>query len=260
MNISFGNITYRNDLGEIVTKGKFEQERQKFEKDVNEAYESKVNEIISKINDITSDDSQKLWLLFDYLTGDNMKYNLQGTTPSGRRATDVKYDFPPYRTWKIPQGTKYPAILNNSGVCSTFSLAFEDIANKLGIPCRIVTGDTGMEHEWNIVLLNGEIKHIDVAYAIMKRNFSDKENYFLKSLGELIQYGGSRRITSSLDELTTDMVNQYNLSHSKIRVISRTDIQSAPKFTVINRTDGKMKPKMTIIDRTDIDEAKGRKR
>ncbi len=60
MNIEFGNIAYRNDSGEIVTKEEFERERQKFEKDVNEAYENKANEIISRINNSTQNDIQKL--------------------------------------------------------------------------------------------------------------------------------------------------------------------------------------------------------
>ena len=213
MCINFGKITYRNDLGEIVTKEEFEQARQKFERDVNEAYESKANEIISRINSSTSDDEEKLWLLFDYLTGDNMRYNLPETTADGRMAIDVQYEFPPYRNWKISHGTKYPALLNNSGVCKTYSLVFEDIANKLGIPCRMVTGYTGMNHAWNIVLINGEIKHVDVAYAMMRRNFSDRRNYFLKSFHELIQQGGSRTMDNSVDELSCDMMNQYNFLH-----------------------------------------------
>ena len=237
MSINFGNITYRNDMGEIVTKEEFERERQRFEKDVNEAYESKANEIISRINSSTQNDIQKLWLLYDYLTGDNMQYNLQRTTSDGRMAIDVQYEFPPYRNWKVSHSTKYPALLNNSGVCRTYSLAFEDIANKLGIPCRVVTGYTGMEHAWNIVLINGEVKHVDVAYAIMRRNFSDKRDFFLKKFDELIQHSGSRTITNSVNELTNEMIDQYKQLHPQIRVISRTDIETTPKITVINRTD-----------------------
>lgn len=260
MNINFGNITYRNDLGEIVTKEEFEKERQKFIKDVNEAYETKANEIISKINATTSDDIQKLWLLYDYLTGDNMKYNLQETTSDGKMAIDVQYDFPPYKSWKISHSTKYPALLNNSGICKTYSLAFEDITNRLGVPCRIVTGYTGMEHAWNIVLINGEIKHIDVAYAIMRRNISDKRNFFLKSLDELIQYGGNRTLNTPVDELKNEMINQYKQLHPKIKVFSRTDTETNLGITVIKRNDVEIKPKITIINRNDNNEEKRSKR
>lgn len=260
MDINFGNITYRNDLGEIVTKEEFEKERHEFERDVDEAYNRKANQIISKINAITSNDIQKLWLLYDYLTWDNMIYNLQGTTHNGRMASDVQYDFPPYKNWKISHSTKYPALLNNSGICKTYSLAFEDIANKLKIPCRVVTGYTGMEHAWNIVLINGEVKHIDVAYAIMRRSASDKKNFFLKSLDELIQYGGSRTLNTSIDELTNEMINQYKQLHPQIKVISRTDTEINPGITVIKRSDGKNEPKITILNRNDNNETKRMKR
>lgn len=84
-----------------------------------------------------------------------MQYNLQRTTSDGRMAIDVQYEFPQ----KLESFSQYkvPTLLNNSGICKAYSLAFEDIANKLGIPCRVVTGYTGMEYAWNIVLINGKL-------------------------------------------------------------------------------------------------------
>jgi len=236
MDIEFGDINYKNDKGEIVTREEFDLEWQKFMNAVNEAYESKVNEIIIKINSSTQDDTQKLWMLYDYLTSDNMEYVLEGTTPDGKMALDVKYDFSPYKNWKVSSSTKYPAILNNSGICRTYSLAFEDIANKLGIPCRVVTGNTFIEHMWNIVLINGEVKHIDIAYAIMRRKFSHKSDFFLKDFDELIKLGGSRTI-NPIKELVNDMIIQNEQLHPQIRIISRTDTGSSPIITIINRTD-----------------------
>ena len=166
-----------------------------------------------------------------------MQYKLQGTTMNGKMALDVQYEFPPYKNWKVSHSTKYPVLLNNSGVCVTYSLAIEDLANKLGIPCRVVTGQTGMKHAWNIVLINGEVKHIDVAYAIMKRKFTNKKDFFLKSFEELIKYNGSRTITNSMNDLIDEMMNQYKQLHPQIKVISRTDIRTYPEITIINRTD-----------------------
>ena len=152
-----GNITCRNDNGEVVSKEEFDILWDKFQKDVDDAYNEKAEQIISRINNVASTNIEKLWMLFDYLTSENMVYNLKGTTQDGRSALDYGYSFAPHKLWKIEQRTKYPALLNNSGVCKTYSLAFEDLANRLGIPCRVVYGYTGMEHAWNVVLINNQL-------------------------------------------------------------------------------------------------------
>ncbi len=238
MQIKFGNITYKNDNGEVISKDEFDILRDKFQKDVDNTYNEKANQIIFRINNIATSDEEKLWMLFDYLSSENMIYNLQGTTQDGRLALDYGYSFAPYKSWKIRQGTKYPALLNNSGVCITYSLAFEDLANKLGIPCRVVNGYTGMEHAWNIVLINNQLKQIDVAYAIMNRKMNNKKDFFLKDTLS------NRTISSNLSDLEKDLREQYTKEHPQIKIISRTD---EPTIKIISRTDNnEEEPKITI--------------
>ena len=117
--------------------------------------------------------------LYVDLTSDDMKYDLRQTTTDGRRSIGFTYEFPPYKSWGINNNTKYAVILNHSGVCGSYSEAFKDICNKMDIPCEIVTGYTGMDHAWNVVMEDGVLKHIDIAYAIMNRNRQDKQNYFI---------------------------------------------------------------------------------
>lgn len=248
MNINFGNITYKNDLGQIVSKEEFDKEREKFKNDVREAYENKVNELILRINSRTSDDKEKLWLLYDYLTGENMRYDLQGTTLNGRMATGEGYPFPPYKTWRIFHSDKYPAILNNAGVCITFSKAFADISNKMGIACIVTDGYTGMEHAWNAVLINNEVKHIDVAYALMNRTCSDKKNYFLKDISQLIQIAGSRTCNAANSELENELITKYNQLHPENQIPLKITIKEKPKITINEE------PKITIINRNDDNE------
>ncbi len=244
MNINFGNITYRNDLGQIVSKEEFEFEREKFKNNVREAYENKVNDLLIRINSRASDETEKLWMLYDYLTGENMRYNLEGTTVDGTMATGEGYPFPPYKTWRVFHSDKYPAILNNAGVCITFSKAFADIANKMGIACIVVNGYTGMEHAWNAVLINNEVKHIDVAYALMNKNWSDKKNYFLKDISQLIQIAGSRTCNTTNNELENNLITKYNQLHPenqiplKITIKEKTKITSnEPKITIISKNE-----------------------
>ena len=253
MQIQTGNINYRNDNGEAVSKEEFDILRDKFQKDVDNAYNEKANQIISIINSEATSDTDKLWMLFNYLSSENMVYDLQGRTLDGRNATHPGYNFAPYKTYLIPQKTKYPALLNNSGVCITFSLAFEDLANRLGIPCRVVNGDTGMEHAWNVVLINNQLMQIDVTYAIINRRINNKKDFFLKTVLP------NRTVSSNLSDLESDMREQYAKEHPQnakehpqnvkehpqIKIHSRTD---KPTIKIISRTD---KPTIKIISRTD---------
>lgn len=101
MQIKFGNITYKNDNGEVISKDEFDILRDKFQKDVDNTYNEKANQIIFRINNIVTSDEEKLWMLFDYLSSENMIYNLQGTTQDGRLALDYGHSFAPYKSWKI---------------------------------------------------------------------------------------------------------------------------------------------------------------
>ena len=101
-----------------------------------------------------------------------------------------------------------------------------------------------MEHAWNVVSNQGELKHIDIAYAIMNRNKVDKSNYFLKTFDELKQLCGNRSINESLDDLKKALCG-------KIRIISRTDQQPENKIKIISRTDQQPENKIKIISRND---------
>ena len=233
-----GQINYHDDDDTIISKEEFEDKYKHFKKEVEDSYNKIASELINRINSITTSDMEKLWMLYDYLTSDNMTYDLQGTTQDGRLATHEGYKVKGYKTWKIKQGTKYPALLNNSGVCITYSLAFEDLANRLGIPCKVITGYTGMEHAWNVVLINNEIKQIDVAYAIMNRKINRKEDYFLKD------YFMGRTTNESIDTLTNELRNQYIKMHPQIKIISRSD---EPTIRIISRTaNNEVEPRITI--------------
>lgn len=246
------NKTFRDDDGNIISEDEQKQLLKKFNDEVDARYEKIVNCLVEQINQKCSNNNQKLWLLFDYLTKENMQYNLMGVTPNGRMALDYGYEFPPYKSWKIQQNTKYPVILNHSGVCISYAKTFEDICNRLGIPCKVVTGFTGMEHAWNVVFNQGELRHIDIAYAIINKNKVDKSNYFLKTFAELKQICGNRSINESLEELRNELCG-------KIRIISRTDKKFKDSIKVINRNDGKeitTSNRIKIINRTDIPQNK----
>ena len=229
------NKNYVDDNGNKVSEEEFQILYRDFENKYKKKYEDFVNQLIAQINNRCSNNRQKIKMLFDYLTSDDMKYDLRQTTTDGRRSIGFTYEFPPYKSWGINNNTKYAVILNHSGVCGSYSEAFKDICNKMDIPCEIVTGYTGMDHAWNVVMEDGVLKHIDIAYAIMNRNRQNKQNYFMKTYEELQQTAGRRTMNISTDELKdrlTPKINVINRS-DKIKVISRTD----NKIKVIKRND-----------------------
>ena len=230
------NKNYVDDNGNKVSEEEFQILYRDFENKYKKKYEDFVNQLIAQINNRCSNNRQKIKMLFDYLTSDDMKYDLRQTTTDGRRSIGFTYEFPPYKSWGINNNTKYAVILNHSGVCRSYSEAFKDICNKMDIPCEIVTGYTGMDHAWNVVMEDGVLKHIDIAYAIMNRNRQDKQNYFMKSYEELQQIAGRRTMNISTDELKDRLT-------PKIKVINRSD-----KIKVISRTDNKIK----VIKRNDL--------
>lgn len=230
------NKNYVDDNGNKVSEEEFQILYRDFENKYKKKYEDLVNQLIDQINKRCSNNKQKIKMLFDYLTSDDMKYDLRQTSTDGRRSIGFTYEFPPYKNWGIDNSTKYAVILNHSGVCRSYSEAFKDICNKMDIPCEIATGYTGMDHAWNVVMENGVLKHIDIAYAIMNKNRQDKQNYFMKTYEELQEIAGRRTMDTSIDELKERLT-------PKIKVINRSD-----RIKVISRTDNKIK----VIKRNDL--------
>lgn len=224
------NHKYYDDNGNVVSQEKFEFRYAEFVSAYKKKYEQVAEYIVKQINNNCKTNREKLLMLFDYLTNSSMKYDLAGTSANGRRASHPGYQFLPYgKLWRIEQNTKYPAILFNSGVCGSYSKTFEDLCKKLNIPCKVVNGNTGMDHAWNVVLEDGELKHIDIAYAIMNRNTKNKMNYFMKSFAELQQICGNRTMNQNSIGLINELAHQF-------KVLSRSD-NNQSNFRVVNRTD-----------------------
>ena len=81
----------------------------------------------------------------------------------------------------------YSVLVKRSGVCASFSKAFEFILQCLGIPCVAVNGrlkqgsgllgSSNLGHEWNIVKINGSWAHVDITSAVSLYNSTGSMNY-----------------------------------------------------------------------------------
>lgn len=61
--------------------------------------------------------------------------------------------------------TAYGALVEKNSVCTGYAAAFKALCDRFELPCWVMLGsfdDVG--HAWNIVLLNGEVRYVDVTF------------------------------------------------------------------------------------------------
>ncbi len=77
-------------------------------------------------------------------------------------------------------------MIGKSGVCASFSKAFQLMMQCLGIPCTVVLGrltqsegvlGTTLGHEWNLVQLDGKWYHVDVTSGLALSEDDDMLDY-----------------------------------------------------------------------------------
>ena len=121
----------------------------------------------------------------------------------------------------IGENTEYKygdIFLTNYGVCQDFAREFKAFCNQLNLDCEAIEGhilSDGVEagHAWNVVIINGKLKHIDISSAIHCIDGHDSEhepyNYFSKTFEELKKMDGNknRTINESCKEKIENLIN-----------------------------------------------------
>ena len=76
----------------------------------------------------------------------------------------------------------YNALVEEKAVCQGYSLAFKDLANRVGLDCSIVTSES-LNHAWNIVRVGNSYYHIDSTWndPLSDMLGKSRHQYFLKS-------------------------------------------------------------------------------
>lgn len=60
--------------------------------------------------------------------------------------------------------TTYDAFFNERVLPESYALAYKLLCDLAGIPCRVITGQRGADdHAWNLIQLDGEWYHVDLA-------------------------------------------------------------------------------------------------
>lgn len=94
----------------------------------------------------------------------------------------------------------YGAIVENLAVCQGYSIAFIELANRLGLSCEVVTSDS-INHAWNAVKIGTDYYYVDATWNDPTPNLIGRARhvYFLKSYDYFVEptFGG---VSSHMDE------------------------------------------------------------
>ena len=173
----------------------------KREKIFNDGAEDEVRKIIDQVNGkaIKQTPEEKLKILFKILTGSEYIYDTNfKTEPHATRVWRMNYDNDyKYKDFHVPVPLAdwRCLLLVKKGICKEFALTFENLCVRLGIPCIEVEGMTTLEHAWNAVLINGEVRFIDTSFTKIDRRVREGkepiDKYFLKDYETSKRWGRS---------------------------------------------------------------------
>lgn len=107
----------------------------------------------------------KYYAIYEYLR-DNVEYDMHAAM---NQATETSDAF-----------SAYGVFFNNLAVCDGLSSAFAMVCRYAGLPCLYVASPE-MNHSWNIVYLDGEVRYLDVTYEL---SAGTKDSFFLLTEAE----------------------------------------------------------------------------
>ncbi|MBR6806894.1 MAG: leucine-rich repeat protein, partial [Clostridia bacterium] len=118
-----------------------------------------IDEVIASLNLNGMSEYQKIRTLYDYVTG-NVDYDYDNLN-------DDEY---------MLKYTTYAAIINKTAVCQGFATLYYRLCLTVGIDARVISGDAGGPHGWNIVKLGDVYYNMDPTWDC---NLSVFYRYFL---------------------------------------------------------------------------------
>ena len=140
------------------------------------SYNMDVSQILKRNDEIT----QALYTMVDSLViRDNSTY------AKVKAVFDYLVDNCTYDELNLDQSL-YSVMVNKSGVCASFSKAFEFAMQCLNIPCTVVYGrltvpegvlGTTLGHEWNCVFIDDSWYHVDITSALAVDKDENQSRY-----------------------------------------------------------------------------------
>ena len=116
--------------------------------------------------------------------GDYLKWHCQGWTVKAIYdyiCSNVTYDHDNLndKSYSLKY-TAYAALINKTAVCQGYASLFYRLALDAGVDTRVISGEAGGPHAWNIVKLNGKYYNLDSTWDAGRSTYA----YFLKNTND----------------------------------------------------------------------------
>lgn len=165
--------------------------------------DKKISEILAGLDMENKGEYEKISAIYTYIIN-NVKYNLSAEG-------NLKY-------------TAYGALYNGEAVCQGISQLFYRMAKEAGVSCRMIVGEAGGPHAWNIAEIDGLYYLLDPTFDLYFSKTDDCK-YFLRGTEDFDDYNkkithvpaSSEQELSSLDYdyASESFKSQYPVSDTK---------------------------------------------
>mgnify|MGYP000090337698 FL=1 len=124
-----------------------------------EKVDEEVSNLLKSLDLSNKTDYQKVKAIYDYICS-NVTYDHDNLNDE---SYSLKY-------------TAYAALINKTAVCQGYASLFYRLALDAGVDTRVISGEAGGPHAWNIVKLNGKYYNLDSTWDAGRSTYA----YFLK--------------------------------------------------------------------------------
>ena len=128
-----------------------------------EKVDEEVSNLLKSLDLSNKTDYQKVKAIYDYICS-NVTYDHDKLND---KSYSLKY-------------TAYAALINKTAVCQGYASLFYRLALDAGVDTRVISGEAGGLHAWNIVKLNGKYYNLDSTWDAGRSTYA----YFLKNTND----------------------------------------------------------------------------
>ena len=128
-----------------------------------EKVDEEVSNLLKSLDLSNKTDYQKVKAIYDYICS-NVTYDHDNLND---KSYSLKY-------------TAYAALINKTAVCQGYASLFYRLALDAGVDTRVISGEAGGPHAWNIVKLNGKYYNLDSTWDAGRSTYA----YFLKNTND----------------------------------------------------------------------------
>ena len=128
-----------------------------------EKVDEEVSNLLKSLDLSNKTDYQKVKAIYDYICS-NVTYDHDNLND---KSYSLKY-------------TAYAALINKTAVCQGYASLFYRLALDAGVDTRVISGEAGGPHAWNIVKLNDKYYNLDSTWDAGRSTYA----YFLKNTND----------------------------------------------------------------------------